>query len=76
MVKVKDIEKLMDDFMIEPDDKFIDLKRYLLSDFEWKVDPLKRSQFMIRGIPIEDDMRLGDLLKAYLPEEMVVLKEV
>jgi len=76
MVKVKDIEKLMDDFMIEPDDKFIDLKRYLLSDFEWKVDPLKRSQFMIRGIPIEDNMRLGDLLKAYLPEEMLVLKEV
>jgi len=76
MVKVKDIEKLMDDFMIESDDKFIDLKRYLLSDFEWKVDPLKRSQFMIRGIPIEDNMRLGDLLKAYLPEEMLVLKEV
>ena len=76
MVKVKDIEKLMDDFMIEPDDKFIDLKRYLLSDFEWNVDPLKRSQFMIRGIPIEDSMKLGDLLKTYLPEEMVVLKEV
>ena len=76
MVKVKDIEKLMDDFMIEPDDKFIDLKRYLLSDFEWKVDPLKRSQFMIRGIPIEDSMKLGDLLKTYLSEEMVVLKEV
>jgi len=76
MVKVKDIEKLMDDFMIEPDDKFIDLKRYLLSEFEWKVDPLKKSQFMIRGIPIESNMKLGDLLKVYLPEEMVVLKEV
>jgi len=75
MVKVKDIEKLMDDFMIEPDDKFIDLKRYLLSEFEWKVNPLKKSQFMIRGIPIEDDTKLGDILKAYLPEEIVVLKE-
>ncbi len=76
MVKVKDIEKLMDDLMMEPEDKFIDLKRYLLSEFEWKADPLKKSQFMIRGIPIEDDMKLEDLLKAYLPEEMVVLKEV
>ncbi len=76
MVQVKDIEKLMDDLMIEPDDKFIDLKRYLLSEFEWGVDPLKKSQFLIRGIPIEDNMRLGDLLNAYLPEEMIVLKEM
>lgn len=76
MVKVKDIEKLMVDFMIEPEDIFIDLKRYLLSEFEWKVDPLKKSQFMIRGIPIENDLKLGDLLKAYLPDEIVLLKEV
>ena len=76
MVQVKDIEKLMDDFMIEPEDKFIDIKRYLLSEFKWGVDPLKKSQFLIRGIPIEDNMKLGDLLKAYLPEEMVVLKEL
>jgi len=76
MVKVKDIEKLMDDFMIEPDDRFIDLKRYLLSEFKWNIDPLKISQFMIRGIPIADDKKLGDLLKNYLPDEVVVLKEI
>jgi hypothetical protein len=76
MVKVKDLEKLMDDFMIEPEEKFIELKRYLLSEFKWTVDPLKRSQFMIRGIPIADDKNLGDLLKAYLPDEVVVLKEI
>ena len=76
MVKVKDLEKLMDDFMIEPDEKFKELKRYLLSEFKWSIDPLKRSQFMIRGIPIDDDKKLGDLLKAYLPEEVVVLKEI
>ena len=76
MVKVKDIEKLMDDFMIEPDEKFIELKRYLLSEFKWNIDPLKESQFMIRGIPIEDNKKLGDLLKTYLPEEVVVLKEI
>ncbi|MHA1985712.1 MAG: hypothetical protein ACW98D_03640 [Promethearchaeota archaeon] len=76
MVKVKDIEKLMDDFMIEPEDKFIDLKRYLLSEFKWDINPLKQSQFMIRGIPIEDDKKLGDLLKTYLADEVVVLKEV
>ncbi|MHA2280318.1 MAG: hypothetical protein ACXAC5_05665 [Promethearchaeota archaeon] len=76
MVKVKDIEKLMDDFMIEPDEKFIDIKRYLLSEFKWDIDPLKKSQFMIRGIPIEDNKNLGELLKSYLPEEVVVLKEI
>jgi hypothetical protein len=76
MVKVKDIEKLMDDFLIEPEEKFKDLKRYLLSEFEWGADPLKKSQFMIRGIPIEDDKKLEDILKAYLPEEVIVLKEI
>ena len=76
MVKVKDLEKLMDDFMIEPEEKFADLKRYLLSEFKWSIDPLKKSQFMIRGIPIEDDKNLGDLLKTYLPEEVVVLREI
>ncbi len=76
MVKVKDLEKLMDDFMIEPDEKFIELKRYLLSEFKWSVDPLKKAQFMIRGIPVADDKKLGDLLKNYLPDEVVVLKEI
>ncbi len=76
MVKVKDIEKLMDDYMIELDDKFIDLKRYLLSEFDWNVDPTKKSQFMIRGIPIEDDMKLGDILKSYLPDEVIILKQI
>ncbi len=75
MVKVKDLEKLMDDFMIEPDEKFIDIKRYLLSEFKWEINPLKKSQFMIRGIPIADDKKLGDLLKSFLPDEVVVLKE-
>ena len=75
MVKVKDLEKLMDDFMIEPDEKFIDIKRYLLSEFKWEINPLKKSQFMIRGIPIADDKKLGDLLKNFLPDEVVVLKE-
>jgi hypothetical protein len=76
MVQVKDIEKLMDDFMIEPDDKFIDIKRYLLTEFDWKVNPLKKSQFIIRGIPIEDDRKLGDILKSFLPDEIITLKEI
>ncbi|MFX1573376.1 MAG: hypothetical protein ACFFB0_11555 [Promethearchaeota archaeon] len=76
MVKVKDIKKIMDDFMFEPDAKFIEIKRYLLSEFKWDVDPLKKSQFMIRGIPIEDNMKLSEILKSYLPEEVVTLKEI
>ncbi len=76
MVKVKDIEKVMDDYMIEPDDKFFEIKRYLISEFDWNVNPLKESQFMIRGIPIKDDMKLSEILKSYLPEEVVTLKEI
>lgn len=76
MVQVKDIEKLMDDFFIEPEDRFIDIKRYLLTEFEWKVNPLKKSQFIIRGIPIEDNIKLSDLLNSYLPDEVITLKEI
>ncbi|NVM19056.1 MAG: hypothetical protein HWN80_15180 [Candidatus Lokiarchaeota archaeon] len=76
MAKVRDIEKIMDDFMVEQDEKFIALKRYLLTEFNWKVDPLKKSQFMIRGIPIEDDRKLSDILKSFLPDEVISLKEI
>jgi hypothetical protein len=76
MVQVKDIEKLMDEFMIEPEDKFIDIKRYLLTEFEWNVDPLKKTQFIIRGLPIEDNRILSDILKSFLPEEIITLKEI
>jgi len=76
MVNVRDIEKLMDDFMIESNEKFIEIRRYLLSEFDWDVDPMKKTQFMIRGIPIKDDMILGDILKNYLPEEVITLKEI
>ena len=76
MVKIKDLEKLMDDFMIEPEDKFIDIKPYLLNEFEWKVDPMKKSQFIIRGLPIEDNRKLSNILKAFLPNEVINLKEI
>jgi hypothetical protein len=76
MVQVKDIEKLMDDFLIEPEDRFIDIKRYLLTEFEWNVNPLKKSQFIIRGIPIEDNIKLSDLLNSYLPDEVITLREI
>ncbi|TKJ21597.1 MAG: hypothetical protein CEE43_09225 [Promethearchaeota archaeon Loki_b32] len=75
MVKVKDLEKLMDDFMIEPEDKFIDIKRYLLTEFDWKVDPLKKSEFVIRGIPIEDNRIISDILNSFLPDEVITLRE-
>ena len=75
MVQVKDLEKLMDDFMIDPEDKFIDIKRYLLTEFDWKVDPLKKSEFVIRGIPIEDNRKLSDILNSFLPDEVITLRE-
>lgn len=75
MVKVKDLEKLMEDVMIEPEDKFIDIKRYLLTEFDWKVDPLKKSEFVIRGIPIEDNRKMSDILNSFLPDEVITLRE-
>jgi hypothetical protein len=76
MVIVKDIEKILEDYMIEPEATFKEIKRYLLTEFEWNVDPLKKSQFMIRGIPIKDETKISDIFKRYLPEEMILLKEV
>ncbi|MFX1499711.1 MAG: hypothetical protein ACFFDH_01960 [Promethearchaeota archaeon] len=76
MVNVKDLEKLMDDYMINSDEKFLHIKRYLLTEFEWKVDPMKKSQFLIRGIPIEDNRKLSDILNSFLPEEVIILKEI
>ena len=76
MVTVKDIEKVLEDYLLTPDIKFSELRPYLLSEFKWNVDPLKKSQFMIRGIGIKDDMIVDDLLKTYLPMETIVLKEV
>ena len=76
MVTVKDIEKVLEDYLLTPDIKFSELRPYLLSEFKWDVDPLKKSQFMIRGIGIKDDMIVDELLKTYLPMETIVLKEM
>ena len=76
MVTVKDIEKVLEDYLLTPDITFSELRPYLLSEFKWNVDPLKKSQFMIRGIGIKDDIIVDELLKTYLPMETIVLKEV
>ena len=75
MVNMKDIEKLIEDFMLEPDVKFGELKTYLLSEFEWNADPLK-SQFFVRGLPISDDTSVSEMLKKHLANEIIILKEV
>ena len=61
--------------MLEPDVKFGELKPYLLSEFEWHVDPLK-SEFMVRGLPISNDISVSEMLKKYLPNETIILKEI
>ena len=72
---MKDIEKLIEDFMLEPDVKFGELKTYLVSEFEWNADPLK-SQFFVRGLPISDDTSVSEMLKKHLANEIIILKEV
>ena len=76
MVTVKDIVQVLEDYLMTPDIPFSELRPYLLSEFKWDVDPLKKSQFMIRGIAIKDDMIVEELLKTYLPMETIVLKEI
>ncbi len=76
MVSVKDIQKLLENYMLEPEIPFKDLKPYLLSEFDWKVNPLKKSQFMIRGLPISDEKLVSDILKSYLPTEVIILKDI
>ncbi|MHA1526044.1 MAG: hypothetical protein ACTSQD_03350 [Promethearchaeota archaeon] len=76
MVTVKDIEQVLEDYLMTPDIPFGELRPYILSEFKWNVDPLKKSQFMIRGIAIKDDMIVDELLKTYLPMETIVLKEI
>jgi hypothetical protein len=76
MVNMKDIEKLVEDFMLELDAKFSELKPYLLSEFEWNVDPAKQSYFLIRGRPIPEDKTIGDILKSHMSNETIVLKEM
>ena len=68
MVNIRDLKKLMDDFFIEEDENFREIKRYLLSEFKWKVDPSKNAEFMIRGIPIEDNRKISDILNSFLPD--------
>lgn len=75
MVNVKDLEKLLDDFMLEPDISFSELKPYILNEFEWNVDRMKKLEFIIRGKVIPDDMKMSDILKSYLPMETLIVKE-
>ena len=76
MVNMKDIEKLAEDYMLDPDAKFSELKPYLLSEFEWNVDPLKQSYFLIRGRSVPDEKTIGEILKSHMPNETIVLKEM
>jgi len=75
MVNIDDIKKLLDDFMIESDIPFIELKAYLLNEFEWDADPNK-GQFMIRGLPIPDEKIVKDLIDSHMPNETIVFKEI
>ena len=75
MVNVKNIEKLLEDYMLEPDISFGELKPYILNEFEWKVDRMKKLEFIIRGKVIPNEMKVSDILKTYLPMETLVVEE-
>ena len=72
---MEDIKKLLDDYMLEPDISFGELKPYILNEFEWKVDRMKKLEFLIRGKIISDDMKVSDILKTSLPMETLVVEE-
>ena len=75
MVNMEDLKKLLDDYMLEPDITFGELKPYILNEFDWKVDRMKKLEFIIRGKVIPDDMKVSDVLKTYLPMETLVVEE-
>jgi len=75
MVNVKDLEKLLAEYMLEPDIKFGELKPYILNEYEWNVDRMKKLEFLIRGQVVPDDLKVSDLFKTYLPMETLVVKE-
>lgn len=75
MVNMEDIKKLLDEYMLEPDIPFGELKPYILNEFEWNVDRMKKLEFIIRGKVIPDDMKVSDVLKIYLPMETLIVKE-
>jgi hypothetical protein len=72
---MEDIKKLLDDYMLEPDISFGELKPYILNEFEWNVDRMKKLEFIIRGKVISDEMKVSDILKTYLPMETLVVEE-
>jgi len=72
---MEDIKKLLDEYMLEPDMTFGELKPYILNEFEWKVDRMKKLEFVIRGKVIPNDMKVSDVLKTYLPMETLVVEE-
>jgi hypothetical protein len=75
MVSLKDLEKLLEDYMLEPDIKFGELKPYILNEYEWNVDRMKKLEFLIRGQVVPDDLKVSDLFKTHLPMETLVVKE-
>jgi len=75
MVSVKDLEKLLAEYMLEPDIKFGELKPYILNEYEWNVDRMKKLEFLIRGQVVPDDLKVSDLFKTYLSMETLVVKE-
>jgi len=72
---MEDIKKLLDEYMLEPDMTFSELKPYILNEYEWKVDRMKKLEFVIRGKVIPDDMKVSDVLKTYLPMETLIVEE-
>ncbi|TFG14388.1 MAG: hypothetical protein EU535_03435 [Promethearchaeota archaeon] len=75
MVNMEDLKKLLDDYMLEPDISFGELKPYILNEYEWKVDRMKKLEFIIRGKVIPNDMKVSDVLSTYLPMETLIVKE-
>lgn len=75
MVNMEDLKKLLDDYMLEPNISFGELKPYILNEYEWKVDRMKKLEFIIRGKVIPNDMKVSDVLSTYLPMETLIVKE-
>ncbi len=73
MPTIKDLENILENWMLEPSATFKELKTYLFSEFN--LNRSKDYEFLVRGLPIEENMKMSQILKMYMPIEAVMVKE-
>ncbi len=73
MPTIKDLENILENWMLGPDSTFKELKTYLFSEFN--LNRSKDYEFLVRGLPIDENMKMDQIFKMYMPIEAIIVKE-